>query len=482
MLAVAGLLILVAGFAGGYWLGHPSTVVKRITMWLSPWDNAAPGGDQVAQALWALASGGVTGQGAGRGGTGYIPTGENDLVLASLGEDLGFLGLVAALVLFGVFVARALRIARRSDDPVSEPARRRPGDVARRAGGADCRRPARPAAALGRRHAVSERGPIVDDLEPRGGRADPRGRSPGAARRRAALRAARARAVAGDAVFAAAVVGKAFYVQVATRAETMGRPVRTRQADGAHALPGQSAPARGGAAADARRDSRSQRPAAGVERWRGARRSCGRSTRSSACRSRPPAPTPRPAAIRSAASTFHLLGDAVTRANWGASNTQFVEREADARLRGFGSRVIEGRDAIGRPSSVAAPTADGGTIVPELRRAAAAVGSPRRPRRIRRRRRCSTRPRDVTLTIDARLQARAARLLADRLERLNLTRGAVVVHRRGDRRRARARQLSVAGAGRAGACAPRSRATDRRRSGSIARASASIRRDRRSSW
>src|SRR6185503_9366678 len=32
---------------------------------------------------------------------------------------------------------------------------------------------------------------------------------------------------------------------------------------------------------------------------------------------------------------FHLLGDARTRRNWGASNTSFVERDSESALRGF---------------------------------------------------------------------------------------------------------------------------------------------------
>ena len=53
-LVVAGLVLMVASVAVGYRLGQPHTVVERIDMWLSPWDNDVHGGDQLAHALWAL--------------------------------------------------------------------------------------------------------------------------------------------------------------------------------------------------------------------------------------------------------------------------------------------------------------------------------------------------------------------------------------------------------------------------------------------
>ena len=40
-------------------------------MWQSPWDNVVRGGDQVAQGLWAVSTGGWTGTGLGLG---WCPT------------------------------------------------------------------------------------------------------------------------------------------------------------------------------------------------------------------------------------------------------------------------------------------------------------------------------------------------------------------------------------------------------------------------
>jgi cell division protein FtsW (lipid II flippase) len=441
LLAIAGLLILVAGFAGGYLVGHPSTVVRRITMWLSPWDNAAPGGDQVAQALWALASGGFTGQGAGRGGTSYIPTGENDLVLASLGEDFGFLGLACALALFGVFIARALRIARRSDDPwlcllVVGLVTSLAAQAALIAGGLLGLLPlsgvVTPFLSAGRSSMISNL--AVVGLILAAGRQAPAAPEPLFARpvRNLALVMT---------VCAAAVAARAFYVQVATRAETMGRPVRTRQADGA--LRYQDNPRLREAAQLLTRGAILDRhglPLAtsdwkALEPLRAQYAQMG-VTLAAAC------PSAQARCYPLGGPAFHLTGDSVTRPNWGASNTQFIEREADATLRGFGSRVIDapGSDVRSGARSNAAVERDGasteaGTVLPDYAELVPLwdhrfdLTHPAAQRLL-------TRPRDVKTTIDARLQAKTARLLADRLERtqgggrrdsIPSPRGAVVV-------------------------------------------------------
>src|SRR4029453_382348 len=72
-LATAGALLLAAGFYLGYELEVSSTLVDRVRMWQAPWDNAARGGDQVAQALWAMAAGGPFGTGGGLGATRVLP-------------------------------------------------------------------------------------------------------------------------------------------------------------------------------------------------------------------------------------------------------------------------------------------------------------------------------------------------------------------------------------------------------------------------
>jgi len=84
---VAGLALVVAGFAVGYWLGVPHTVGERVHMWLSPWDNLVHGGDQLAHSLWAYATGGLAGMGTGQGDPQAVPAAHTDLILAALGKS-----------------------------------------------------------------------------------------------------------------------------------------------------------------------------------------------------------------------------------------------------------------------------------------------------------------------------------------------------------------------------------------------------------
>lgn len=113
-LVFTGAALLAAGFYVGYRLGISSTLADRVRMWESPWDNSARGGSQIAHAFWALASGGAFGTGVGLGDTGYIPAGYTDLVLASIGEELGFAGLLAVGIIYAGMIARALRTARQA--------------------------------------------------------------------------------------------------------------------------------------------------------------------------------------------------------------------------------------------------------------------------------------------------------------------------------------------------------------------------------
>ena len=58
----AGFGMLLAGFAAAYSIGHPATVGQRVAIWLNPWNNGVPGGNQIAHGLWALATGRIVGQ------------------------------------------------------------------------------------------------------------------------------------------------------------------------------------------------------------------------------------------------------------------------------------------------------------------------------------------------------------------------------------------------------------------------------------
>jgi cell division protein FtsW (lipid II flippase)/cell division protein FtsI/penicillin-binding protein 2 len=113
-LAVLGIVLLVGGVAVGYHLGKPNTVVERINMWLSPWDNDVHGGNQLAHSLWAFSTGGALGSGPGWGDPEMIPAGHTDLVLPAIGEEWGFCGVATVLLLLGFLVWRGMRIGLRA--------------------------------------------------------------------------------------------------------------------------------------------------------------------------------------------------------------------------------------------------------------------------------------------------------------------------------------------------------------------------------
>lgn len=79
----------------------------RSEMCTNPWGqlgldgsmpHATPNG-QVAEGLWGLASGGFWGQGFGNGSPNYIPAFHTDMVLSSLGEQMGWIGLLVIILL-----------------------------------------------------------------------------------------------------------------------------------------------------------------------------------------------------------------------------------------------------------------------------------------------------------------------------------------------------------------------------------------------
>ena len=85
----------------------------------TPGADPQDSGYQARQARYALANGGVFGDGLGQGTAkwNYLPNAHNDFIFAIIGEELGFVGAAGLLCLFGLFAYTGMRIARRSADP-----------------------------------------------------------------------------------------------------------------------------------------------------------------------------------------------------------------------------------------------------------------------------------------------------------------------------------------------------------------------------
>jgi len=105
-------LMAVGGFAAYQIFPH---VTRRIDVWIHAFDPTyigAPGGSfQVVEGLFGMANGGLLGTGFGQGSPEIVPLANSDMIIASIGEELGLVGLFAVLALYALIVARGFRAA-----------------------------------------------------------------------------------------------------------------------------------------------------------------------------------------------------------------------------------------------------------------------------------------------------------------------------------------------------------------------------------
>ncbi|MHA7270986.1 FtsW/RodA/SpoVE family cell cycle protein [Arthrobacter sp. HLT1-20] len=105
-------LIAVGGVAAYQIFPH---VTRRIDVWvhaLDPEYIGAPGGSfQVVEGLFGMANGGLMGTGFGQGSPDTVPLANSDMIIASIGEELGLVGLFAVLCLYALFISRGFRAA-----------------------------------------------------------------------------------------------------------------------------------------------------------------------------------------------------------------------------------------------------------------------------------------------------------------------------------------------------------------------------------
>ena len=90
---------------------------ERVAAFLDPWLHASGKAYQTVHALMAIGDGGWFGAGLGASVQKlfYLPEAHNDFVFAVLAEELGFVGIVVILLLFGWLVQRAFVIGFRAD-------------------------------------------------------------------------------------------------------------------------------------------------------------------------------------------------------------------------------------------------------------------------------------------------------------------------------------------------------------------------------
>jgi cell division protein FtsW (lipid II flippase) len=113
--------------AGAYALYHVVPHVQdRVSIWLDPWQAPFAEGYQLVQSIYAIAGGGLFGQGLGRGilitpeGNPYIPFLETDFIFAGIAQELGLAGAAGVVLLYVVFLYRGFRIAMMAADGFSK--------------------------------------------------------------------------------------------------------------------------------------------------------------------------------------------------------------------------------------------------------------------------------------------------------------------------------------------------------------------------
>lgn len=104
-------------------LNKLSYALDRVKLWLGIAVDTVQTADgwQTQQAIYALGSGGMLGRGFGKSNQKYLymPEPQNDFIFAIIGEELGFVGALLIIILFGYFVYRGFLIAVRARDKFS---------------------------------------------------------------------------------------------------------------------------------------------------------------------------------------------------------------------------------------------------------------------------------------------------------------------------------------------------------------------------
>ena len=95
---------------------------ERLTAFLDPWSDAGDTGFQSVQSMIAIGSGGPVGVGLGESVQKifYLPEAHTDMILAIIGEELGFVGIASVVFLYGLIAYAGFRAAKHARDRYSK--------------------------------------------------------------------------------------------------------------------------------------------------------------------------------------------------------------------------------------------------------------------------------------------------------------------------------------------------------------------------
>jgi len=114
---IMGFILFLSGSIVCYKL-YPH-IQTRVDIWLNPWTDPNGASYQIVQSLFAFGSGGTLGSGLTYGFPGMIPEVHTDFIFAAIGEEMGFMGGGAVIIIYIIMVYRGFRTALLSTMPFS---------------------------------------------------------------------------------------------------------------------------------------------------------------------------------------------------------------------------------------------------------------------------------------------------------------------------------------------------------------------------
>lgn len=106
---ISGTVLLLAAGVFAYYAFD--VVALRVDAWLNPWPEADNRAFQIVQSLYAIAAGGVFGQGIGQGFPDYIPVVHSDFAFAAVAEEWGMIGSLGLVAIFALLTYRGIYVA-----------------------------------------------------------------------------------------------------------------------------------------------------------------------------------------------------------------------------------------------------------------------------------------------------------------------------------------------------------------------------------
>ncbi|CCO07684.1 rod shape-determining protein RodA [Desulforamulus hydrothermalis] len=106
-------------FKFGLWIPLKEYQLDRLLVFIDPWKQWHGAGYHVVQSQIAIGSGGLEGKGIYNGSQNqlnFLPEQHTDFIFSVVGEEMGFIGVTALLILFFILLYRGIRIAAQARD------------------------------------------------------------------------------------------------------------------------------------------------------------------------------------------------------------------------------------------------------------------------------------------------------------------------------------------------------------------------------